>query len=656
MMKTRIGKFAAVLFAAALMAGAPAVPRDEAAWQEARNRLAQAIGSRKNSPRAYVEAILGLGEATYPKRDLEAAQILVKLLVDELQDDTHDGRKEKNIDGMVLDACEVALRKVTSKPAVDYLVGALKSKSINIRARFILCRVLGAQKGDTFNVLVEILDDKDARLQIGAVDGIREQLKAELQKKVDALVLEVASGGDQASQILAAAGKALEEQPAALFKIRCDSLAFNMDSFLMGWTGNEELLKATQEMRAIAEGIAGEEPKKKVVPLVASVSEFVDKFIKSVDELNALRKNVEPAMIVLLKLLKDPKRPWEVRIGALQALSTDRHANQAESLIESLQVSSLADGRLKVELMGALASILGVKDPKTDDPNWWKGALAERKTGRLPGTTGGTTITPTEFFGLKTKSTRIVFILDKTGSMDFKCTESVLPPKKDGPTPRKGPDVPTADEKLPPQEEAMKRKAGEVKKKYDDRKIEKRIHALKREFINTIYNLDARVHFGVVTYNDSPFNWRPALVQANWANKLQCIQDIDQLSPAMGTNIWDGLENAFRFVADPKRPEIITFDNKGNYVTTVNGADTFFLMTDGNHNQGRFSGQGDFDEKAFLSEFKKINTLRRVVVNTIILGDTTLGSDNQDPIKQKSLSLFRQIAESSGGAFVHLGQ
>lgn len=654
-MKTRIGTFAAVLFAAALVAGAPAAPRDEAAWQEARNRLAQALQNRKNSPRPYVEAILGLGEATYPKRDLEAAQILVKLLFEELQDDTPDGRKEEKIDGMVLDACEVALRKVTSKPSVDYLIAALKSRSSNIRARFILCRVLGAQKGDTFNVLVEILDDKDARLQIGAVDGLREQLKVDLQKKVDELVLEVASGGDQASQILAAAGKALEEQPAALFKIRCDSLAFNMDSFLMGWTSSEELLKATQEMRAIAEGIAGEEPKKKVVPLVASVSEFVDKFVKSVGELNALRKEVEPAMTVLLRLLKDPKRPWEVRIGALQALRTDRHANQAEALIESLQVSSLADGRLKVELMSALSAILGVKDPKTDDPNWWKGALAERRTGRLPGTGGGTTITPTEFFGLKTKSTRIVFILDKTGSMDFKCTESVLP-KKEGPAPRKGPDVPTAEEKLTPPEEAMKRKAGELKKKYDDRKIAKRIDALKREFINTIYNLDPRVHFAVVTYNDAPYNWKPTLIQANWANKMQCIQDIDQLSPAMGTNIWDGLENAFRFVADPRRPEIITFDNKGNYVTTVNGADTFFLMTDGNHNQGRFSGGNDFDEKAFLSEFKKINTLRRVVVNTIILGDTTMGSDNQDPIKQKSLSLFRQIAESSGGAFLHMGQ
>jgi hypothetical protein len=294
-----------------------------------------------------------------------------------------------------------------------------------------------------------------------------------------------------------------------------------------------------------------------------------------------------------------------------------------------------------------------VTDPKTDDPNWWKGALAERKSGKLPGTSGGTTITPTEFFGLKTKSTRIVYILDKTGSMDFRCTESTISKKA---PPRKGSEVPTAEEKLAPAEEMAKRKAGETKKKYDDRKIEKRMDALKREFINSIYYLDPRVYFGVVTYEANPTNWRPQLMQATWVNKMACIQDADKISPSGGTNIWDGLENAFRFVAEPKRPEVIAFDNKGNYVTTVNGADTFFLMTDGNHNQGRFAGGQDFDERAFLAEFRKINTLRRVVVNTIILGDTTQSADNQDPIKQKSLSLFRSIAEISGGAFVHVGE
>jgi hypothetical protein len=655
MMKTtaKLAALFAITFACGATPAAPPAP-DEAAWQQAYARVIAAKQKRNRDPRAFVDAILGLGEATYPKRDADTLGVLLNFFLEELKDDTADGRKEERIDGLVLEACETALRKITDPKAVAVISGRARDAKLNLRLRFHLCRALGVHKGE-MKVLVDLLEDRDARVQIGATDGLREQLKSELSKKVDEMTLQVNSGSDQASQILSAAGKALEEQPAALFKLRCDSVPLLLEGFLTGFNGKDDLLKATEEMRGIANGIAGEEPKRKVTPLVTGLSEFVDKFVRSVEDLNALRKTLEPAMTPLLKILADAKRPWEVRIGALNAVKADRHASQVDSFIECLQVSSQADGRLKVDVMTALAAILGVKDPRTDDPNWWKGALAERRSGKLPGTSGGTTITPTEFFGLKTKSTRIVFILDKTGSMDFKCTEAALPPKKEAP-PKKGSDVVTGDEKLPPADDAMKRKAGDIKKKYDDRKIEKRMDALKREFINTIYNLDPRVHFAVITYEMNPFNWKPGLVQANWANKFECIKDMDKLSPAGGTNIWDGLENAFRFVAEPKRPEVVEFKKDGNYVTTVNGADTFFLMTDGNHNNGRFAGGNDFDERAFFAEFKKINTVRRVVVNTIILGDTTQSAENQDPIKQKSLSLFRQIAEVSGGAFVHLGQ
>jgi len=646
---------ATALLAATLLGSAPAA-LDEAAWVQAATRLEAAKAKRNKEPRAFVDAILGLGEATYPKRDADSASMLLRVLLEELKDDSPNGRNEDRIDGLVLEACETALRKVTAKPSVDMLIMKARDARMNVRARFHICRALGAQKGESIKVLIELIDDRDTRVQIGAVDGLKEQLKAELSKKVDELTLQVNSGIDQASQVLSAAGKALDEQASKLFTMRCDGLGVLLEGLLTGFNGKDDILKSTEEMRAIAEGIAGEEPKRKVVPLVAGISDFAEKFIKSVEELNVLRKTLEPATSPLLKIVADAKRTWEVRVGALQALRADRHSTHVDAFIEALQVSSLADGRLKVDLMGALAAILGVKEAKTDDPNWWKGALAERRSGKMPGTSGGTTITPTEFFGLKTKSTRIVFILDKTGSMDFKCTEASLPPKKEAPPPKKGSDVPTTDEKLSATDEAAKKKAGEIKKKYDDRKIAKRIDALKRELINTIYNLDPRVHFAVITYADNPFNWKPALIQATWPNKFECINDMNNLSPAGPTNIWDGLENAFRFVSEPKRPEVIAFDKNGNYVTTVNGADTFFLMTDGNHNTGKFAGGNDFDERAFFSEFKKINMVRRVVVNTIILGDTTGGAENQDPIKQKSLSLFRQIAEVSGGAFVHLGQ
>ena len=86
------------------------------------------------------------------------------------------------------------------------------------------------------------------------------------------------------------------------------------------------------------------------------------------DELAEIRKAAEPATSLLLKIVADPKRSWEVRVGALQAVRADRHASQVDALIETLAVSGLADGRLKVDVMQALGAILGVKDPRTDDP------------------------------------------------------------------------------------------------------------------------------------------------------------------------------------------------------------------------------------------------------------------------------------------------
>ena len=658
---TRIAAFTTALLAAAVF-GASGPALDDMAWQVAMGKLqaAKAPAKRAKDPAGFVAAILEVGSCTYTKRDLQTAQELVSILIQELSDDSPDGRKEDKIDGLVIEACETSLKKITNEKAIDFVVNTAKNaKGLKVRVRFSLCRVLGSFKGDAVKILVDLADDKDTRLQIGAMDGLKEYLKNELAKKVDDLTAQVTSGSEQVSQVLSTGGKALEEQPAALFKARLDAMPTQLDSVLTGFTSSEPLQTGLKEVRAIVEGIAGDDAKRKVQPIVEGFAEFVEKFLKSVEELNAVRESVAPATAPLLKILADPNRSWEVRVGALQALRADRNAAHADAMIECLQVSSAADGRLKVDVMNALASILGIAQPKTDDANWWKGALTERRAGKRPGEGGGTTVTPTEFFGLKTKSTRIVFILDRTGSMDFKCTADL--PKRNPEPPPKSRDTATGEEKVPPQEEGAKKKASEIKKKWDDRKIEKRMDALKREFINTIYNLDPRVMFSVVLYEGNAQNWKPVLVQANWNNKMDCINDIDRLSASGGTNIWEGLETAYRFVAEPARPDVIQFDKKGNYVTTVNGADTFFLMTDGNHNNGRFSintpPAGDFDERAFLSEFKKINMVRKVVVNTIILGDTTLDEkNNPDPIKQKSLSLFRTIADITGGSFVHLGK
>ncbi|HEY3226584.1 MAG TPA: hypothetical protein VGK61_06310 [Planctomycetota bacterium] len=660
-MKTRIGRVSAAFLAVALMAGGSAAASgDEPDWQAAYLKLSQTKQKKGQNPGAYVQAILQFGEATYEKRDEKTAGILLNILLEELKDDAPDGKKEEKIDGRILEACETALQKVKSKAAVDILVAQVRGAKSNVRYRVILCRTLGVQKGEAIKALTELVDDKETRLQIGAIDGLIEHHRLEVGTRVEALTAQINDLKAQADQVLAASARALEEKPAAFFKTQCEDLPNLLDGLVTGFAKKDAVAKVMELIRGTAAGITVEAARKKLEPLVMTLDESVTKYSKAAEELGAAREGVAPVVAQLLKAAADPKRSWEVRVGAVAALRVDRCAGHADGLLEALTKCGPEDGRLKVDLMQALGAILGLKEPKTDDPNWWKGALTERRAGKRPGEGGGTTATPTEFFGLKTKSTRIVFILDRTGSMDFPCSDNALPKKKGDP-PKKGPDTATGEEeKLPPAEEIAKKKSADIKKKWDDRKVEKRMDALKKEFINTIYNLDPRVQFTVIFYEANPAPWRNALVQANWLNKFECIHDVDRISPSGGTNIWDALEGAFRYVSEPTKPEVIIFDKKGNYIAQTNGPDTFFLMTDGNHNNGRFSiptpPYGDFDENAFFSEFKKINTVRKVVVNTIILGDTDAGAKNEDPIKQKSLSLFRRIAESSGGVFVHLGK
>ncbi|MBI4563436.1 MAG: VWA domain-containing protein [Planctomycetes bacterium] len=651
----------AVIMAAALFAdAAQSGPGDEGAWQMAVQKFAVTKQKRDKEPRAFSNAILGLGDSTYDKRDHDTVALVVGVLLEEFRHDTPDGRNEDEIDGLVIEACEITLRKVTSKKAVSYLISMARNARLNPRIRFSVCRSLGYQSGEhkpeVTKVLVEMLDENDPRLLLGAVDGLREQLKSDLSERVEDLLQAAGTAATKAAKLLEAAGQGLEEQPAALLKKRCETVAALLEDAVVGFTNREAVENCMLEIRAIGNGIKDDETKKKVAPRVDELDDVVGKFLRSTDELAVVREAVEPTMLALLNKAADTKQPWEVRISALHAVTSDRHVSHVDPLLETLKGHTAGDGRLRVEVMAALGAILGVKDPRSDDPNWWKSALAERRSGKRPSEGGGTGAVPTDFFGLKTKSTRIVFILDRTLSMELPCTVEI--PKKDDPPPQSH-GTPSGDEKRdekapPTPDDGLKRRAGGIKKKWDERKIEKRIDALKREFIGTIYNLDPQVYFAVVTFAGNSTNWKPMLVQATWANKLDCILKIDRLSLDYATNIWDGLESALRYVAEPQKPEVIKFDKKGNYATMVNGADTFFLMTDGNHNTGKFTRGIDFDDRAFFAEFKKIHAIRRTVVNTIILGDT--GDDNPDPIQQKSLKLFKKMAEVSGGAFVHLGK
>ncbi len=526
-------------FGLVLAATAFAWAGDEAAWQQAMADY-QRFGSSKDAAER-ARAAEAVGNATFEKHDKQTVQMMAALLLAELARDK-GGKDEEKVSGDVLEQCENALKKITNPEAVDMLIKMTKAKEGNPRAKFYYCRALGAQK-TAVKVLIELADDKDIKVQIGALDGLT-----------------------------------AAKDPAAL------------DTFI--------------------------------------------------------------------KVLGATDRTWEckfVSLAGIEALDV-KDDKVVDALIDALGKCKQDEGRIKVEIMRILGNILDIKDPKSDDPNWWRSAKKDKET---PVGRAGTTIEPTEFFGLKTKSTRIVFALDRTGSMQEACTWPE-PKKGDKEPPKEGPGTATgavgADGKpITPDEDGARQKAAELKKKYDERKVTSKMDGLKKEFINTIYNLDPRVSFTVIWYESNPTYWKEQLVPATWKIKLECIQDIDKLNPSGPTNVWSGIESAFKLIEQPARPDVVQVDKKGNYATVVNGADTVYLMTDGIHNTGKFvkdagTLQASADETAFIAELKKVNALRKIQIHAIALGDQGPG------LPPAAIQLMKRIAAETGGNFVHIGR
>ncbi len=358
--------------------------------------------------------------------------------------------------------------------------------------------------------------------------------------------------------------------------------------------------------------------------------------------LDALVERADPSLgDLFLRILGQADRPWEAKLAALRGIEKLADEKHVEPLLDALGKCRPDEGRLKDLYLKILKERVGV-DLASDDPNAWRAAWTARKAGQDPAQPGsGTVAEPTEFFGLKTRSTRIVFLLDRTGSMNGPGSESPrtvlkLPPEAAG-----GPQE-------HPSEARARDEATRIRKQWDGKMIATRMDSAKKELINTVYVLRPSVHFNVIWYEGHPDPWKPELVPATWAHKLDCIREAEKLAPSGMTNIWDALELALRMTEVPQRPGAVVIDKKANYATALDGADTFFLMTDGRPSAGRLSNALDI-----LAELRKVNRLRRIAIHTVCVGDEAggggiPGSDSPDP------AFMKRVAEENGGEFVHI--
>lgn len=340
-----------------------------------------------------------------------------------------------------------------------------------------------------------------------------------------------------------------------------------------------------------------------------------------------------------LKVLTEP-RTWEVKWAALLGLEKKADDTVIEPLIDCLARSRVDEGRLKDLYVRILRKLLQ-SEMDTDDANAWKAAWQAKKSG-TDSAPGSTVAEMTQFYGLKTRSTRLVFVLDKTGSMTDPGSEPERPTAKP-------PTEATGADKEPAPDRVAREECARVVKRWAATTAKTRIDVARKELINTIFVLSPKVHFNVVWFEATPTPWKQELVPATWANKLEAIQATDKVVASGGTNIWDALELGFKMIETVQAktgPSPVAIDKKVNYATAINGVDTMFLMSDGRPTVGRIATTDEV-----ISELKKVNRLRKVTIHTICVGDVIPGTailDRPDP------AFLKRIADQNNGDFVHI--
>jgi hypothetical protein len=334
-------------------------------------------------------------------------------------------------------------------------------------------------------------------------------------------------------------------------------------------------------------------------------------------------------------VLPEP-RTWEVKWSALLGLEKKADESVIDPLIDNLGRCRADEGRLKDLYVRILRKLLK-SEMDTDDANAWKATWQSKKSG-LESAPGVTLADTTQFYGLKTRSTRLVFVLDKTGSMSDAGSEPERPAYK-------LPMEASVPDKEPPADRLAREECNRILKRWGAVTAKSRIDVAKKELISTLYVLSPKVHFNVIWFEATPSPWRQELVPATWANKLDAMAATDKVIASGGTNIWDALELGFRMI-EVAQAKAVVIDKKANYATATNGVDTMFLMTDGRPTVGRIVGAEEV-----IFELKKVNRLRKVTVHTICVGDRPPGTailDGPDP------AFLKRIADQNNGDFVQI--
>jgi Mg-chelatase subunit ChlD len=359
---------------------------------------------------------------------------------------------------------------------------------------------------------------------------------------------------------------------------------------------------------------------------------------------------------------------WELKVAAAAALRQIGDASALGPLVLALRDPGENPGRVLNEVTGALQAITGEAfgyDAAAWVKYWMRRA---RETGTagdpaaLPVALSATDVDTvqlprwtTAFFGIPTPSTRIVFVIDVSGSMrDPAVPDPDRPAAADRPHVSTGrPRVVSGPGREPPAVEAARAAVEARRAAWAARVPVTRLEQAQQELVLAILDMDPRVHFSMVCFGGERTEiWSDRLLAATPPNQLKAVEAVEKLRADGATNTMDGLHIAFGFLGrEPVKgqpPAPVALDAKRKVdepavLLRLNGADTVFLLTDGKPNRGAVP-----EPPRILDEVRKINEVRRVRIHVVGVGESDRGVDPPDP------EWCRRLAEENGGTYRNL--
>ena len=356
--------------------------------------------------------------------------------------------------------------------------------------------------------------------------------------------------------------------------------------------------------------------------LVITIADAIYKLVRSTNP-PPKEEHLHFALNQTLRHLEQAKS-WRTRLALLPILRSIRGKRSVPVLISLLEESNVAVSKAagKDALSGTLLDLVhrtlkdltgfvaGVKEG-AKWRKWWEEeqarfTLAEpQKINRdKDGTTAET------FFGIPITGSRVVFIIDISGSM------------------------------LTPMGEPFNRRY--VLERNRNAKYETRLDRVRKEIKKALSALSSDDKVNVVLFESTARRWKKKLVKANRGNKKAFCSYLDKTEAWGGTALYDALELAFQFKL--KRKTI------SRYASQV---DEIFLLTDGAPTAGEI-----IDPEQIAERVQEFNRGARVRLNTIYVGHR---SENMDKATGDAglgglapAKFMQRLAEENNGTYKYL--